>query len=82
MMRQRDYINVKDADGCMHKFLYTFNKHTRQNKEALHGGRIATLKLFTMDDKLVAEFDKGWVVLPSSYTPEGIALESIIERWN
>ena len=82
MMRQKDYISVKDADECVYRFLYTFNKHTHQNKESIHGGKIANLSLYTLDDKLVAQYDKGWVILPSSNTPEGKAMESIIERWN
>lgn len=82
MMRQRDYINVTDTDGGVHSFLYEFNKHDSQNKSAIHGGRIAELTLTTLDDHLVAEYDRGWVVLPRSYTPEGMAVEEIIERWN
>lgn len=82
MMKQTDYISVKDADECVYRFLYTFNKYVRQNKNAIHGGKIANLSLYSLDDKLVAQYDKGWVILPSSNTPEGKAMESIIERWN
>lgn len=81
-MRQRDYICVEDEDGSAYSFIYTFNKHARQNKASIHGGRIDSLSLLTLDDKIVAQYDKGWIILPGSYTPEGKALETIIERWN
>lgn len=81
-MRQRDYINVKDNDGQSYSFLYEFIKTDRQNKNGIHGGKISELTLFTLDDKVVGAFENGWIVLPASFTPEGKALESIIERWN
>lgn len=82
MMKQTDYTSVKDADERVYRFLYTFNKYVRQNKNAIHEEKIANLSLYSLDDKLVAQYDKGWVILPSSSTPEGKAMESIIERWN
>ncbi len=59
---------------------YTAKVYDEPSKYGINGGRVSKLAITTLDNELIANYDRGWDIYPATKTAE-VAVSLIVNMY-